>query len=190
MASVVALHSVTSGLAQFLSRAYQLAPISQVSCKFTPVGTSEFKKLDGQDTTCSIFVYRITHNEHLRNYRPVGRVLPLSVNLHLLFTIWADSALREQSLIAWLLRALHQQPVVDRSMLPSTAGFDVADHIQLLPEELSLDDMTKLWQTLAPPYRASLTYVARNVPIDVERNEDYPPVVATRFALDDEVSAP
>jgi len=189
MATVSALHAVTSGLAQYLGRAYQLRPIGDLGCTFSAVGTSEFKKLDGQTTTCSIFPYRVTHNEHLRNRVPPRRTSLLTVDLHLLFTVWADSALREQSLIAWVLRELHQHAVLSNGILAGVGGFDAADAVQLLTHELSIDEMTKLWQVLTPPYRASLTYVARNVPIDVDPPQTFAPVVATRFELRDEVES-
>ena len=50
MATVSGIHAITSGIAQVLSRAYQLRPISGISCKFEPLGVSDLKKLDGQDT--------------------------------------------------------------------------------------------------------------------------------------------
>ena len=49
MASISAIHALTSGLAQLLSRSYQLQPIAGLSCKFEPAGIFDFKKLDGQD---------------------------------------------------------------------------------------------------------------------------------------------
>lgn len=192
MATVSALHAITSGLAQVLSRAYQLRPVAGVSCKFEPLGMSDFKKLDGQDTKVSILLYRVTHNEHLRNrppsMLPSGQPVPLTVNLHLLVTVWADSALKEQSLLAWALRELHLRPVMDKSLFADSGGFGVNDVVTLFPEELTLDDLSKLWQVLVPPLRPSLGYVARNVMIDLETQPDAARVLATRVALGDHVA--
>lgn len=192
MATVSAIHALTSGLAQLLSRAYQLRPVAGITCKFEPLGMSDFKKLDGQDTKVSIVLYRVSHNEHLRNRPPstlpTGKPVPLTVNLHMLVTVWADSALREQSLIAWTLRELHMRPVMDKSAFADIGGFGVGDLVTLAPEELSLDDLSKLWQVLVPPLRPSLGYVARNVMIDIDTQPDAERVVATRFQLDDDVA--
>ena len=98
-------------------------------------------------------------------------------------TVWSDTPLKEQQLLAWTMRELHQRPVLDRSVLGGAGAFTDADRIQLTPEELTLDDMSKLWTMLTPPYRPSLTYVARNVPIDLDAFDEYPPVVATRFGF-------
>ncbi len=192
MAQVTAIHALISGLAQHLSRAYQLRPIAGITCKFEPLGISAMKQLDGQDTKCTILLYRTTQNEHLRNRPasglPHGRAVPLTVNLHLLVTVWADGPLREQGLLGWVMRELHMRPVIDRSLLGDSAVFAPSDLMSLTPEELSLDDMTKLWQVLVPPYRPSLTYVARNITLDLDIEPDHAPVVATRMALTDDVA--
>jgi len=193
MASVSAIHAVTSGLAQVLSRSYQLRPIAGVSCKFEPLGISDLKKLDGQDTKVTVLLYRITHNEHQRNRPPAtlpfGKPAPLTVNVHLLVTVWADAALKEQSLLAWTMRELYMRPVLDRSMFADSGGFGTADIVSLSPEELTLDDLSKLWQVLVPPLRPSLGYVARNVMLDLELQPDAQPVVATRYEMNDDVAS-
>jgi len=192
MASISAIHALTSGLAQLLSRSYQLQPIAGLSCKFEPAGISDFKKLDGQDAKVTILLYRITHNEHLRNRPPAtlptGRPAPLTINAHLLITVWADAALKEQSLLAWTLRELHMHPVLDRSVLTDIGGFGAGDIVSLAPEELTLDDLSKLWQVLVPPMRPSLGYVARNVMLDLDPVPDFAPVAAVRLMLDDDVA--
>lgn len=193
MATVSAIHALTSGLAQHLSRAYQLRPLAGITCKFEPLGVSDLKKLDGQDVKVTLLLYRITHNEHLRNRAradlPFGKPVPLTLNLHLLVTVWADTALKEQSLLAWAMRELHLHPVLDRSLFADSGGYAAGDLVSLTPEELTLDDLSKLWQVLVPPMRPSLGYVARNVKLDLESEPDNEPVVATRIAIDDDVAA-
>lgn len=188
MAGLSAIHAVTSGLAQYLTRAHQISPIKATNCLFTTVSTGEFKKLDGNDTTCSLFLYRVSPNGLTRN--PVtqdGRRPPLTLNLHLLLTVWADSTQKEQLVFAWVMRELHRLAVLDRSVLGTAAAFEVADLVQLSSEDLSMDDLSKLWQMLAPPYRLSATFVARNVRIDADDDEVFPPAVATRFGFSGEL---
>lgn len=193
MATVSAIHALTSGLAQHLSRAYQLRPLAGVSCKFEPLCVSDLKKLDGHDVKVTLLLYRITHNEHLRNRSradlPFNQPVPLTLNLHLLVTVWADTALKEQSLLAWAMRELHLRPVLDRSLFADSGGYAAGDLVSLTPDELTLDDLSKLWQVLVQPMRPSLGYVARNVKLDLESEPDNEPVLATRFVLDDDAAA-
>ncbi|HEY6864474.1 MAG TPA: Pvc16 family protein, partial [Burkholderiales bacterium] len=111
------------------------------------------------------------------------------VDLHFLFCLWLDTASREHTVLGWLLRELARYPVLDRGMTDSSGGFASVDRMQFIPSELSLDDMSKLWQLLGLPYRASLTYVVRNVQIGPETDAASAPVVATRFEHRDEVEA-
>lgn len=193
MASISAIHALTSGLAQHLSRAYQRRPLAGITCKFEPTGVSDFKKLDGQDTKLTLLLYRITHNEHQRNRPqstlPLGAPPPLTVNVHLLVSIWADTALKEQSLLAWAMRELHLRPVLDRSLFAEVGAYAAGDLVSLTPEDLTLDDLSKLWQVLVPPLRPSLGYVARNVKLDLEPEPEHEPVLATRITLGDDVLA-
>jgi hypothetical protein len=119
---------------------------------------------------------------------PTGRPAPLTINAHLLITVWADAALKEQSLLAWTLRELHLHPVLDRSVFTDIGGFGAADIVALAPEELTLDDLSKLWQVLVPPLRPSLGYVARNVMLDLDTVPEVEPVAAVRLVLDDDVA--
>lgn len=186
--SVLAITAFTSSLAQLLKQRFELAPAQAgLTVNVAAVGMSDFKKLDGAQATISLLLVRVSHNEHLRNRPastlPTGRAVPLAVNLHLLFTVWADKADKEQVLAAWLLRELHRLPVLGGAALG--APFTAQDAVQLTPEELSLDDLSKLWQVLTPPLRPSLGYVARHVALDLDVEPPAPPVVATRFRLVD-----
>jgi hypothetical protein len=189
MADVRGLHTVAADLARHLTRAHQISPIKDTSCTFQPVGTSELKKLDGDKTVCALLLYRITHNEHTRNLPNAVRNqrMPLSLDLHFLVSVWAAHAQDEQLILAWVIRELHAHPVLDSAILRGPGGFRPDDRIQLIPEELTLDDLTKLWQALVPPMRPSVSYVVRNVRIDLGPVEEAAPVVATRFSHTDEM---
>ena len=45
---------------------------------------------------------------------------------------------------------------------------------------MSVEDMMRLWEAIAPSYRISVPYVARIVTLDVEEDEAAP-VLARRF---------
>lgn len=183
MAGLNAINAVTAGLAQYLTRAHQLSPIKSTSCNFTTVGTTEFAALKGDDTTVSLLVYRVAPNEHTRNVpgRPDPLRPAMMVNVHMLLSVWADTALKEQLVFAWVMRELARLGTLDRGVLGSSAGFDLGDLVQLATEDLTLEDVTKLWHNLAPPYRLSMGLLARNVRIDYEDDETFAPVVATRL---------
>jgi hypothetical protein len=98
-------------------------------------------------------------------------------------SVWAAHAQEEHLILAWVMRELHAQPVLDSAILRGPGDFRDGDQIQLIPEELTLDDLTKLWQALVPPMRPSVSYVVRNVRIDMGPMEEAGPVAATRFSV-------
>jgi Pvc16 N-terminal domain len=180
MAGASVIHDLLDGLAEHLTLAWQQRPLAGVpSCAFNAWGVADLKQADGTGAEVAIQLVRVAHNEHLRNrppaLLPTGRPLPLTVNVHLLISIWADSALKEQGLVAWTMRELHQRPFLDP--------------VALVPEDLSLDELSKLWQVLVPPMRPSIGYLARNVQIDLEPEPDQAPVIASRIVLSDELEA-
>ena len=54
--------------------------------------------------------------------------------------------------------------------------------MQLIPADLSLQDVLDIWDGLGPKYRLTVGYVARVVRID-QATMPGAPVVATRFAM-------
>lgn len=195
MANVRAIHSVGASLATYLNNTYPEPYRSEHPCTFRLRGSAEMVAPDENDgTTASLFLYRVIMNEHLRNVGrgvdPGRRAVPLSVDLHYLLTVWAGNALEEHTILAWAMLQLHQHPVLDASSLSPDAGWSAGDVIQLLPAELSTEDIMRIWDALDPPYRLSVSYIARVVRIDPDSVPDSRPVVASRFALTDREALP
>ena len=144
-------------------------------------------------TTLSLFLHRVTINEHARNATQLPSKEyaspPLALDLHFLMTAWSNSALNEQVILAWSMQQLHQHPNLEVASL-SPANWQPEDRVQVIPTDLSLEDIMRIWDSLQPSYRLSVAYVARVVLIDPA--EDIPgalPVVSTRFTWSDDPAA-
>lgn len=187
MTNVLAVHSVGESLRTHLDRTYPASLRAEVPCEFRLVSSGELADAAEIDNVLTIYLYRVTMNEHFRNVtRVVDGALestPLSIDLHYLFTAWAKSAFNEHTMLAWTMRQLHQQPVLDRSSLSPGADWGAGEFIQVIPSELSTEDVMRIWDALEPAYRLSASYVARVVRIDTDAVPAGPPVVATRFAV-------
>ena len=156
-------------------------------CDFRLLSSGEVTETGDMGTTLSIFLYRVTINEYLRNvgraHEPSGNGnMPLAVDLNYLMTVWANSALAEHSILAWAMRQLHLHPVLDISSLSPEADWTPGDIIQLIPAELSTEDIMRIWDALEPPFRLSVSYIARVVRIDADTISEARPVVATRYS--------
>ena len=188
MSNVFAIHSVGESLRTYLDHSYPADLRAAHPCDFRLVSSGELASADEIDDALTLYLYRVTVNEHLRNVHKVVDVrhetVPLSVDLHFLVTAWSRSALGEHTILAWAMRQLQQHPVLDQSSLSPEAAWEPGDFVQLVPAELSIDDMMRIWDALTPPYRLSVSYVARVVRIDTEATTLAEPVVATRFRFE------
>lgn len=191
MANIAAIRSVGRSLANYLDTAYRQATfpagVTKPECTFllVSIGDPRPQQVAPTDTAVRvlIFLYRASINQHLRNAGradTASRPLPLSVDLHYLVSFWAGSGENEQLVLAWTMRELHQVPVLDRSILTAEADWADNDVIQLVPEEISNEDLMRIWDTLLPDYHLSLSYIARVVRIDPDEPSTSENVVATR----------
>lgn len=193
MANLLAIHSVANSIVTFLRNTYPQTIAGQPApdCTFDVVSSGELAGELSDAVRVTLYLYRVTINEHNRQARPPAsphaRSLPLGLDLHFLLTAWAGNALSEHTMLAWAMRQLHLFPILDASFLSPEAGWGRDEVIQLIPAELSNEDMMRIWDALDPAFRLSVSYTARLVRLDPDSLEpDGLPVVARRFAYGEE----
>ncbi len=194
MANLLAIHSVGASLITYLRNSYPNELRAEHPCEFRLLSSGELAEPGDIGTALSLFLYRVTMNEHLRNTgrmdNPADANVPLAVDLHYLLTVWANNAHTEQVVLAWAMRQFHLHPVLDISSLSPEAAWSAGDIIHLIPAELSNEDVMRIWDALDPPYRLSISYIARVVRIDPDTTADAAPVVATQFAYGSREAVP
>ncbi|AUX37474.1 uncharacterized protein SOCE836_096990 [Sorangium cellulosum] len=186
MANLRAIHSVGFSLVKYLRNAYPADLRQEHPCDFRLISSGELNATNADfGTAVTLYLYRVTVNPYLRNSHHVNAahqtVLPLSVDLHYLVTIWADSALVEHTILGWVVRELYMHQTLTQSDLTSEGGWEGGDLVQLIPAELSNEDLMRLWDALDPGYRLSISYIARVVRIEPEVLPESPAVVARRL---------
>jgi hypothetical protein len=92
MANVFAIHSIGASLVTYLKNAYPASLKTDHPCDFQLVSSGQLAGMkDDLDGVLSLFLYRVTANEHLRNARrgndPQDVALPLSLDLHYLLGV-------------------------------------------------------------------------------------------------------
>jgi hypothetical protein len=188
VATVFGVYSLGESIADYLSKTYPTALSTDHPCKFRSVSSVELNR-DNEfaNTTVSIYLYRLTVNEFLRNSpRTSGALdqgIPLSLDLHYLVTAWATNHLDEHLVLTWALRQLYKRQTLTPSELSPEGGWSPDEIVQLLPEEIPTADMMRIWDALEPKYRLSVSYVARAVRVDLDGDDLTPaglPVVARR----------
>lgn len=191
MADIHAIHAVGEFIIDYLRQSYPpVGLVDPPQCQFQLLSTGKLATVDEDDlnTTLSLLLHRVTINEYLRNSTRVNggsdRSLPLSIDLHYLMTVWAPDALAENLILAWAMQRMHQHPVLDGALLPD-ANWGSGEVIQIIPADLSTEDIMRIWDSFKPSYRLSVAYIARVVRIDVDPLPDQPPVIANRFVVSD-----
>lgn len=185
MANLSSIYSVGLSLVNYFRNTYPEPLRTEHPCEFRLISSGELGKPDEIDTAVLLYLYRVNIDQHARCKPPVNQpqsaTLPLSINLHYLLIAWADNALTEHSLIAWVMSQLNQHPIMDKSILSPEGGWLPHDQVQIVPNELSNEDLFRIWDSLAPNYHLSVPYIARVIQIDPEPVPQGLPVVATRF---------
>jgi len=186
MANIYSINSVGSSIMQFLRNTYPQELRDAYPCDFRIVSSGEMAESTEEfNTSVTLYLYRIIINEHVRNAPAANQHgstrVPLSVDLHFMLSIWADSAAAEHTLCAWVMNKLHQHPIMDVSSLTEEGGWSTDDVVHIIPAELSNEDLMRIWDAISPFYRLSVSYIARVIRIDGEDSETGLPVVATRY---------
>ncbi len=193
MADYQAVFAVGDAIVKYLANNYDATAVG-LPCTFRLVSSADIAKEDTTplDKTVSLYLHRITTAEFYRNVTSL-QDLPsdqpiLYLDLHYLISYWdssADGAEAEQKILVWTMQQLQSNPILDTSVLSlsSTApGWNKTDSVQLIPADLSLQDILDIWDGLGPKYRLTVGYVARVVRVDRTITSGVP-VVATRFTL-------
>jgi len=148
----------------------------------------------------TLFPYRVSYNGQRRPVSPrVGaggeRFRPsVLLDLHLLVTAWASSAVQQMRLLAWAIRLLEDNPILTPSLLNRWGPggeevFAAGESVELAPEPLSLQDMMAIWEINKHRQQPSVGIVARMIAVDSEEQLPEAGIVRSRN-LDYGVVAP
>lgn len=191
MANHLAINSFAQSLRHFLQQSHAAFTPALPAATFEVLSSGRFSAADEAiaDPTVTLYLHRITVNNHLRNTRAGPAVGPLGLDLHFLLTVWSLDAEKEYQLMGWAMRQLHFHAFLDQGSLSPEAQWTVDEMVSLYPVELSSEEMARIWEASHRGYRLSYPFVARVVRLGVEQ-PDGEPVVAARFTFTDDVEAP
>jgi hypothetical protein len=156
-------------------------PVTAMPPDRIPIGEEERSQLN-------VYLFRVTPNTAWRTVeRSNGRVLrpPPTVDLHYLLTAYGAQDLQSEILLGAAVELMHARPIVDRETLHATmaAGssaalssptraalaaaapsFSAIERLEITPQYLNTEEMTKLWSALQAHFRVSVAYKVTVVP--------------------------
>jgi hypothetical protein len=137
----------------------------------------------------SLWLYKISRDEHLSNYSPRRvsssrlRPPPLPLRLHYLLTpvFELDTGLSapefEHTVLGKALQLFAEEPVL-RGVALLGALRNEANQMVVRLEPLTTEEITRIWDALESNYKLSVSYEVSVVPIDVRREIVSGPPVA------------
>lgn len=176
-----------------LQATYPADLAARFPCDFQVVSSGQLAEVSdptGSNVTVTLFLYRTTVSDVLRNRRtrmdgtPTDPVLAL--DLHWLVSIWAASPEAELTVFGWMQARLHRTAVLDSSLLSADGGWGAGEIVQLVPQDLQSDELLRIWESLEPSYRLSTCYVARTVLIELDAATPPRRILARRIGMTDE----
>jgi hypothetical protein len=176
MATPSAIAATTAAIKTLLDRA------AGTSADFPSLDVSAFRSEDLQSPpsaetalVVSVYLYRVTLSTVRIGMpgivdRDGHRVrAPLLLDLHYLVTAWAKSALMQQKLLGWAVRALEDNPVLPATLLNDggwEGTFAPTETVELVWQPLTPQEEWDLWQVAQTSQQPSALYLARGVALD------------------------
>lgn len=188
MADYTAIFSVGNSLANYLQANYPSDLKTAFPASFQLVASAQIADEDqtNLDKVVSLLLHRITINENCRSATRLqdiqNRQPSLFLDLHYLITYWGSDPRAEQTILAWTMLQLQSTPILDNSILSPASTWGPDEVVQIVPADLSLEDILRIWDALGPKYRLSVSYIARIVRIDRGLTPE-PPVIANQLAF-------
>lgn len=167
---------------------------------------------ENQPSQLNLFLHRITPNAALsntdlptRDARGQITTRPrLALDLHYLLTAYATQELQAEILLGYAMEMFHETGLLPRNMVraalqgningailpPAFQNTDparLADQLELIkitPQNLSMDDMSKLWTALQTHYRTTVGYMVSVVLIERDAPKRTPLPVLSRGPID------
>jgi hypothetical protein len=129
---------------------------------------------EAEDTGVSLWLYQIKRNEFMLN-QPAGRPnpaqaprQPLPLNLFYLVSPLMDQPDDEQALIGRVLQTFNDNYALTGAALQDSLQGEV-EELRVTLEQLTLEELTRVWYSLQEPYQLSVTYEVQVIFIDSAR---------------------
>jgi hypothetical protein len=199
MATYAAVQGVMAAIESMLAERFpQELKDTPVNATVQLFGSQAFKQASIRNTL-ALYLYRISIDPTVPGgyvralpAKPGGKVAEIPLMLHFLMIAIADTALAENSLMGWGFQQLAINPVIGADRMAAqalalpgqTINWDDADDVHVATEELTREELMRIWDTLPLKYSLTVPYVARGLRVELEPDmRQYAPVVDRSFGF-------
>ena len=187
VASFTAISATGKTIERLLNACFAVdKPHPDKTVKAVLVRTDDFDKGQGTRTNAtkapalSIFLYRVEVDPITRpGWAAVGSVdgrAHLPLDLHYLLTAWDEAPEFEHQILGSTMTCLETTPILSGPLLHPSSSWLPNEAIQIGPEDLTTENLMRIFDSLEASYRTSLPYRARVVRLDGTVGEPPPTV--------------
>ena len=181
-------------LRQILWESFAVDPVIRaiVNTEQTIVFTNPTETARDSSNRLSLWLYQITENEFMKN-QPMMRTAedterrfpPLALNFYYLVTPFGETGEADHLIMGRMMQTLYDNAIV---VLQDNTG-EINEELRVILCRLSLEELTRIWESLREPYRLSVCYQVKVSLIDSQQIASTARVIERRDAYSDSPEA-
>jgi hypothetical protein len=135
---------------------------------------NELSGEQGNYQKLNLYLYQVVENPFTKNVPPSAvddgtlQPPPLGLRLYYLVTPYASDPLSAQKVLGHAMRVFYDNAIIQETALTDALRL-ATDKLSIVLLSSKLEDLTRIWNALQTPYRLSVCYEIRVVPIDSAR---------------------
>lgn len=132
---------------------------------------ADLKNATGSFEKLNLYLYQVVEHPYTKNQPafPLNdgtlQYPPLTLRMYYLLTPYASDPLSAHKVLGHAMRTFYDNAIMTDTRLPESLRL-VADKLSLVLVSAKLEDLTRIWNALQVPYRLSVCYEVRVVPIE------------------------
>ena len=175
MASYRAIGAACEAIIRLLHQSWQPALFDNAPLQFKVYNTKDFTDQTVK-TGVSLFLYRAAVSPIQRSSpakpKPDGKLRrsQLPLELYFILTPWAQEPSLEHEILGWMMRIVEDAPSLSSGILNTLLPdvFEAEETLEIVPGQLTNEEMFRIWDVLPGDFRISVPYMARTLRIDSE----------------------
>ena len=135
---------------------------------------ADLKGATGSFEKINLYLYQVLENAFTKNQPPVSidasttQLPPLTLRLYYLLTPYASDPRSAHQVLGHAMRVFYDNAIVTGDKMGESLRL-ATDKLAIVLLSAKLEDLTRIWNALQTPYRLSVCYEVRVVPIESSR---------------------
>jgi hypothetical protein len=137
---------------------------------------ADLKSDNGEFQKINLFLYQVQEHGFTKNQPPYSvdagtqQMPPLTLRLYYLLTPYASDPASAHKVLGHAMQIFYDNGLVAESKMTETLRL-ATDKLAIVLLSAKLEDLTRIWNALQTPYRLSVCYEVRVVPIESTRQQ-------------------